>query len=91
LGAAFPSCINLPKERALSPQRDVWLRRSIGMPFVVVNMWPGRDDVAKRRIVEGITKVLEKERIPRTAISVILNEIPKNNWAEAGKLCSDRE
>lgn len=59
------------------------------MPFVVVNMWPGRDDEAKRRIVRGITKVLESEKIPRDAISVIFNEVPKNNWAEAGELCSD--
>ena len=59
------------------------------MPFVIVNMWPGRDDEAKQRIVDGITKVLEKEKIPRSAISVIFNEVPKNNWAEAGKLCSD--
>jgi len=66
-------------------------RRQKGMPFVIVNMWPGRDDEAKRRIVDGITKVLEKEKIPRSAISVIFNEVPKNNWAEAGKLCSDQK
>ncbi len=59
------------------------------MPVVIVNMWPGRDNDAKRRIAEGITKVLENENIPRDAISVIMNEVPKSNWAEAGRLCSD--
>ena len=59
------------------------------MPVIIVNMWPGRDDAAKRRIAEGITKVFENEKIPRDAVSIIMNEVPKNNWAEAGKLCSD--
>lgn len=65
--------------------------RRTGMPFIIVNMWPGRDDDAKRRIAEGITDVLVKEKVPRDVISVIFNEVPKNNWAEAGKLCSDSE
>lgn len=59
------------------------------MPVVTVDMWPGRDDDAKRRIAEGITKVFEKENIPSDAVTVIIQEIPKNNWARAGKLCSD--
>lgn len=61
------------------------------MPIVIVNIWPGRDDNSKRRIADGITKVMEKENIPRDAVSIIMNEVPKNNWAEAGKLCSDRQ
>ncbi|MDH4123743.1 MAG: 4-oxalocrotonate tautomerase family protein [Thermoplasmata archaeon] len=59
------------------------------MPVVIVNLWPGRDDDSKRRIAEGITNVLEKEKIPKEAVTVIMNEVPKNNWAEAGKLHSD--
>jgi 4-oxalocrotonate tautomerase len=59
------------------------------MPVVIVNMWSGRDEDAKRRIADGITKVFEKEKIPRDAVSIIMNEIPKSNWAEGGKLCSD--
>lgn len=60
------------------------------MPVVIVNMWLGRDDDAKRRIAYGITRVFEKENVPRDAVTVIMNEVPKNNWAEAGKLCSER-
>jgi 4-oxalocrotonate tautomerase len=59
------------------------------MPVIVVNMWAGRDENAKRRIAEGITKVFENERVPRDAVTVIMYDIPKGNWAEAGKLCSD--
>ena len=60
------------------------------MPLVTVNIWPGRDYDFKRRVADGITKVFEKEGIPRDAVSIIMYEVPKNNWAEGGKLFSDR-
>ena len=59
------------------------------MPVIVVNMWAGRDENAKRRIAEGITKVFEAEKVPRDAVTVIMYDVPKDNWAEAGTLCSD--
>ncbi len=59
------------------------------MPVVVVEMWPGRDDGAKRRIAEGITEVFVREKVPREVVTVIMHETPKNNWASAGKLHSD--
>lgn len=59
------------------------------MPTVIVNMWAGRDDDAKRRIAEGITKVFESEKVPRDAVEVIMYDVPKNNWARGGKLHSD--
>jgi len=59
------------------------------MPTIIVHMWPGRDDSAKRRIAEGITKVFENEKVPRDVIDVIMLEVPKNNWANAGRLHSD--
>ena len=59
------------------------------MPVVIVNMWAGRDENAKRRIAEGITKAFEAEKVPRDAVTVIMYDVPKGNWAEAGKLCSE--
>ncbi|UCE91073.1 MAG: tautomerase family protein [Methanobacteriota archaeon] len=59
------------------------------MPVIVVNMWPGRDDDARRRIAEGITKVFVEEGVPRDVIEVIMNEVPKQNWAVGGRLHSD--
>ncbi|MEM2891191.1 MAG: tautomerase family protein [Thermoplasmata archaeon] len=59
------------------------------MPVVIVHMWAGRDESAKRRIAEGITRVFENEMVPRDAVSVIMLDVPKSNWAEGGKLCSD--
>lgn len=59
------------------------------MPVIVVHMWAGRDENAKRRIAEGITKVFENEKVPRDAVTVIMYDVPKGNWAESGKLCSE--
>ncbi len=59
------------------------------MPTVIVHMWSGRSEDVKRRIAEGITKVFEDEKIPRDAVSIIMLDVPKNSWAEGGKLCSD--
>jgi 4-oxalocrotonate tautomerase len=59
------------------------------MPVVIVNMYAGRDKEVKRRIAEGITKVFEAEKIPRDAVTVIMNDVSKDNWADAGKLASD--
>jgi 4-oxalocrotonate tautomerase len=64
-------------------------RGNKNMPTVIVHMWSGRSDDAKRRIAEGITKVFEDEKVPRDAVSVIMLDVPKNSWAEGGKLCSD--
>lgn len=52
-------------------------------------MWPGRDDDAKRRIAKGITDVFARENVPREAVTVIMHDTPKSNWASGGKLHSD--
>jgi 4-oxalocrotonate tautomerase len=60
------------------------------MPVVIVNMYAGRDKETKRRIAEGITRVFETEKVPRDAVTIIMNEVPKDNWADGGKLASDK-
>jgi len=44
----------------------------------------------KKKIVEGITRVLEETGIPREAINIIICEEPKENWASGGTLHSER-
>jgi 4-oxalocrotonate tautomerase len=44
----------------------------------------------KKKMVEGITKVLEELGIPKEAVTVILYEVPKSNWASGGKLHSEK-
>jgi phenylpyruvate tautomerase PptA (4-oxalocrotonate tautomerase family) len=49
----------------------------------------GQRRQCETKVAEGITKVFEKENIPSDAVTVIMHEIPKSDWARAGKLCSD--
>jgi len=44
----------------------------------------------KKKIVTGITRVLEETGIPKEAITVIIYEAPKENWASGGQLHSER-
>lgn len=56
---------------------------------MIVEMWPGRDEETKRRIAKGITEVFERENVPSEAITVVMHETPKANWATGGRLHSD--
>ena len=60
------------------------------MPVVQVSVWSGMTLENKKRVVEGITRVLEEIGIPREAITIIICEEPKENWASGGKLHSER-
>jgi 4-oxalocrotonate tautomerase len=60
------------------------------MPVVTIQMYEGRTIEQKRELVEAITEVVV--RIAKTtaeATDVIIQDIPRHNWAKAGKLASD--
>jgi 4-oxalocrotonate tautomerase len=57
-------------------------------PFRKIN-WSGISLDNKKKMVEGITKVLEDIGIPSQATTIIISEEPKENWASAGKLHSE--
>ncbi len=58
------------------------------MPVIEVHMWAGRTPEQKKNIVKGITDVFVKEGVPPGAVTIILHEVPKENWGTAGK-CAD--
>ena len=60
------------------------------MPVVQVSVWAGISKENKKKMVEGITKVMEELGVPREAITVIIEEIPKTNWASGGRLHSEK-
>lgn len=60
------------------------------MPLVTVDMWEGRTVEQKKVLVEGITSVMtDKLGIPAEAVTVIIKDVPKHNWAIGGKLSSE--
>jgi len=60
------------------------------MPIVQVSVWKGLSSENKKKIVEGVTKVFEDLGIQKEAVTVVIYEAPKSNWATGGQLHSER-
>lgn len=60
------------------------------MPIVKVDMWAGADKELKNNLAKGITDVIVNNvKCPVQAVTIIFNEVPKENWVIGGKFCSD--
>ncbi len=60
------------------------------MPVVTIEMWEGRTIEQKKQLVKGITSSFEKIGVPKEAVSIIIKDVPKHNWAIGGKLASEK-
>jgi 4-oxalocrotonate tautomerase len=60
------------------------------LPVVQVSVWAGMSKDNKKKVVEGMTRVLEELGIPREAVTVIIYEVAKTNWATGGELHSEK-
>lgn len=61
------------------------------MPIVRLETWSGLSKEKKKDIVETYTR--ETVRLlgcPPEAVTVIIDEIDKENWGAAGELCTER-
>lgn len=60
------------------------------MPVVQVTVWAGISEENKKKIVGGITRVIEETGVPREAITIIIYEVPKTDWASGGQIHSEK-
>jgi len=60
------------------------------MPYVNVRVAGPLTPAQKRKIVARITQVMEEEagKLP-SATYVVIDEVPRENWAKSGKLLAD--
>ncbi len=58
------------------------------MPVVRVDMWEGRPEAVKEKLIKGITKVFTEIGVSTEWVTVIINDIPKTNWGSGGKQAS---
>ena len=58
------------------------------MPVVRVDMWEGRTEAVKEKLIKGITKVFTEIDVSPEWVTVIINDIPKTNWGTGGKQAS---
>ena len=61
------------------------------MPVVTVQMWTGRTPAQKRALCRAITDAMVQHAGAKpTNLHVILQEVPKENWALAGVMGDER-
>jgi 4-oxalocrotonate tautomerase len=61
------------------------------MPILRVSLWSGRTKEQKAELSKALTDTMvEVAQVPIEAVTVILEEWPKENWATGGELHSER-
>ena len=62
------------------------------MPVVTVQMWTGQTQKQKRALVRAITEAMVQHADAKpTNLHVIIQEVPKENWALAGVMGDERK
>ena len=55
------------------------------MPIVKIEMWSGRDAALKEKLIRNVTDtVCDTIKCPPAAVIVVIEDIPKENWGQAG-------
>ncbi len=61
------------------------------MPIIQIEMLEGRTLEQKRKLVQSVTKaVVESVNCPPERVRIIIREMTKDNFAEGGKLESEK-
>jgi 4-oxalocrotonate tautomerase len=62
------------------------------MPVVTIQMWTGRTASQKRALVRAITEaMMQHANAKPDNLHVIIQEVPKENWALAGVMGDERK
>lgn len=56
------------------------------MPIINIDLWAGRTAEVKERLIKNVTRtVCETVGCPPEAVIVVIRDIPKENWGQAGE------
>ena len=58
------------------------------MPVVIIEMWEGRIEKEKERLIKGITRAFEEIGVKAEWLNIIIHDIPKSNWGTSGEQAS---
>lgn len=58
------------------------------MPVVIVEMWEGRTEEQKERLIEGIARTFGDIGVKPEWLNIIIHDVPKSNWGVGDKQAS---
>ena len=58
------------------------------MPVVIVEMWQGRTEEQKEKLIKGITKAFEDIGVPCERLNIVIHDVRKCNWGTRGEQAS---
>ncbi len=58
------------------------------MPVVIIEMWEGRTEEQKERLIKGITRAFEETGVKAEWLNIIIHDVPKSNWGMLGEQAS---
>ena len=60
------------------------------MPYISIETFAGKTDEQKRRLIAGVTDAVTYAlEVPKEAVWIVIKDIPKPSWGEAGRPCSE--
>jgi len=60
------------------------------MPIVKIDILEGHTKKEKEKLMESIFKAFEENDIPREWVSIVITDLPEENWAVGGELLSKK-
>lgn len=58
------------------------------MPVVIVEMWEGRTEKQKEKLIKAITRAFEEIGVKAEWLNIIIHDVPKSNWGIRGEQAS---
>ncbi len=62
--------------------------RVVRMPVVIVEMWEGRSEEQKEKLIKGITRAFEEIGVRPEWLNIIIHDVPRSNWGLNGQQAS---
>lgn len=60
------------------------------MPIIRVSLWAGKTKEQKAELAKALTDTMVKvAKVPAEAVTIMFEELPKENWATKGVLHSE--
>lgn len=60
------------------------------MPYISIETFAGKTDEQKKHLIEEVTRAVTSSLgVPKEAVLIVIKDIPKTNWGEGGRPCSE--